>query len=302
MSHTTGYLHHKINLLKRLTVFIQERFEPISHLLMIFVFWWAHLLITEQTSGLAQNFLIFWGSTAFFLKLRFYDEIKDYDTDKIINPNRPLARGLLSIDETKSMIIISIIFILISFSLVSLKALPAMALAVAYGVLMYYEFFIPKLIRPHLTTYATTHTIVTFFLSMAILCAHRDLYLWQLPLSDALFGLMSWMLFNIFELGRKTYQKSEERTGVDTYSLVWTRPGAVALVLIQAVIAVLIGPFVGSSLFIAWIIVATLATSGIWYITDKRVISAKIYRLMSSFIIVLIYLNIIYAQTYARNF
>lgn len=296
MSYTTGYLKNKFNLINRLGVFIKERFEPISHFFMIFVFWWAHQLMTQSANTWAQNLLIFLGTSAFFLKLRFYDEIKDYETDKIINPDRPLARGLLSIDETKNFIVITIALTFLCFAIVSTKAIPAITLAIIYGILMYYEFFIPQLIRPHLTTYATTHTVVTFFLCLAIFCAHRDQYFWHLEGADLAFALMSWLLFNIFELGRKTYQASEERAGVETYSLIWTRPGAVALVLVQAVIAIFIGPFQGSAQWISWIIVGLLALSGLWYLVDTRVVSAKCYRLMSSFIIVLIYLNLIFSS------
>lgn len=295
MSHTTGYLKRQSDLLKRLMIFIRERFEPVSHLLMIFVFWYAHLMLSGGEASLFEGLLMFSATTLFFLKLRFYDEIKDYETDKILNPKRPLARGLLSIDETKTLIIITWPSILIFFALVSLKAVVPALIALIYGVLMYYEFFIPKMIRPHLTTYATSHTVVTLFLSLALLCAHQDKALTELTPEQVLFAVMSWLLFNIFELGRKTYQKSEEREGVDTYSIIWTRPGAVVLVLIQAVVAVSIGPFIGLALKIAWSIVGLLALFGLWYILDTRVISAKIYRLMSSFIIVLIYLTLIFS-------
>lgn len=293
MSHTTGYLKKQKDLLKRLLIFIQERFEPVSHLLMIFVFWYAHLMISQTETSLTENILMFCATALFFLKLRFYDEIKDYETDKIINPQRPLARGLLSIDETKTFILITWPLILVCFIMVSSNAIVPALIALIYGVLMYYEFFIPKLIRPHLTTYATSHTVVTLFLSLALLCAHQDKNLTELSKEQVLFAVMSWLLFNIFELGRKTYQKSEERVGVDTYSSIWTRPGAVVLVLIQAVVAILIGPFAGLALTIAWITVGFLAIFGVWYILDTRIISAKTYRLMSSFIIVLIYLILI---------
>lgn len=284
------------DLIKRLGIFIQERFEPISHFMMIFVFWWAHQLLAQGRGDVFSSVLIFLGISLFFLKLRFYDEIKDYETDKIINPDRPLARGLITIKETKGFIFVCLVLIVLCFALVSVKSLVAIVLTLIYGLLMYHEFFISKLIRPHLTTYATSHTVVTFFLSVSIICAYRDQYPWQLTPMHYSFALMSWLLFNVFELGRKTYQASEEREGVDTYSKIWTRPGAVALVLVQAGAAVYLGPFVETIETINWLIVFLLGLSGVWFILDKREISAKVYRSMSSVIIVLIYLTVIVSE------
>lgn len=296
MSHSTGYLKKKVDLLKRLSTFIKERFEPISHALMIFVFWLAHLLFSQVQISFLYAFIIFVGTIAFFLNLRFYDEIKDYETDKIINPNRPLARGLLSIDEVKDLSVISQIFIFCSFSYISFKASSIIAMTLLYGIFMYYEFFIPKLIRPHLTTYATSHTVVTVFLSLSLFCAFRDEYPWQLEIKDFSFALMSWLLFNIFELGRKTYQLSEERDGVETYSKIWTRPGAFVLVFLQMLLAIKLAEFHQAVRPFAWAITLLLAFSGLWFILDKRVISAKTYRMMTSLVIVLIYLAIIISK------
>ena len=68
---------------------------------------------------------------------------------------------------------------------------------------MYKEFFIPNLIRPLLTTYAMSHTIVTGLFSIALLAALSQTML-DLPVEAYYFALANWGLFNVFEFSRKT--------------------------------------------------------------------------------------------------
>ena len=286
----------------RFCVFTQERFDPISHLMMMAFFLSAHyglILITSTVQISPLNIiLLFIGVAVFFFKLRLYDEIKDYELDLVINPQRPLARGYVTQAEVKRGIECALILEWILFAQAGLPGLLGIAIASGYSLLMYREFFIGNLIRPHLTTYATSHTVVTFFLSLAIFQGLSGLYFWQLPSEIYLFALVSWLLFNIFELGRKTYQKAEEKDQVESYSKVWTRPGAVLLVLLHGAISIqLLRGF--SFLKGTWVdhyLLGTgsaLALVGFLYLVIPKVWSGKLYRGFSSFFIILIYLGLI---------
>ena len=218
--------------------FIVERFEPISSLTMIILFLAAHFMASESTSFI-RGIPLLVGTTLFFFKLRLYDEIKDYDTDCAINPTRPLPRGLLKHKHLYRMILACIFLEMILFSTLGIGPLLGITIAIIYSLFMYKEFFIGDLIRPHLTTYAMSHTIVTVLLGIAIMSGVRNTVPWELTGNDLWFVFNNWFMFNIFEFGRKTFLTTEERENVESYSLIFSRYGAVLLVISQALLSAL---------------------------------------------------------------
>lgn len=283
--------------------FIKERFDPLSHLVMMGLFIAAFIVNTiyldELKVGVTKLILISLFVFIFFLKLRFYDEIKDYETDRMINPTRPLPRGLLSLYQVKRAIEWAILFEIVILLGLGIKALSIGLITIIYSLVMYREFFIATKIRPLLTTYAMMHTFVTIALSFTIMSALTDRWVWNLPLDLIKFSLMAWPLFNIFEFGRKTYQPSEERAGVATYSNVWTKPGAFALVMSQAAIAaaLILATRIGQTAVIQNTTLASviaLCFIGMLYILSDSVLWGKVYRAFSSFYIVLIYVSFLF--------
>lgn len=285
--------------LRKYITFLSERFGLFSSPLMISLFVLSHLgLVYQHKEDLPPLHLIlsiFLGVILFFVKLRFYDEIKDYELDKVINPTRPLPRGLLSTDNVKGAIEKVILIELLLFYGVNLPAFVAMSFTIAYSLLMYKEFFIGRYIRHHLTTYATSHTVVTLFLSISIFSAFSDRYFWNLDTEYYFFALTSWLIFNIFELGRKIYQPCEEREGVESYSGVWGRPGAVMLVLAHVSLVYYLSnkidsfhyKFPFSPLIIP---VAMIGFTSILYLASKKKIFGKMYRTVSSVYILISYI------------
>jgi 4-hydroxybenzoate polyprenyltransferase len=57
---------------------------------------------------------------------------------------------------------------------------------------------------------------------------------WTPPLPFVLFILADWMVFNVFEFGRKTFGREEEQAGVDSYSKRFGPTGAVAVTVAMA--------------------------------------------------------------------
>jgi len=111
---------------------------------------------------------------------------------------------------------------------------------------MYKEFFIGRILSPHLTTYALTHTLVSVLVGYSIVSQNTGLSIDNFPIFILVFGLVNWALFNLFEFARKTYAPEEERTGVDTYSSLFRPLGAGLLSLSQVVFALLVLWFVSS--------------------------------------------------------
>ncbi len=281
---------------KRWWIFIKERFEPVSTLTMIVLFLAAHFAATGSNDFL-RGIPLLVGTTFFFFKLRLYDEIKDYETDIEINPTRPMPRGLLKHKHLYRMIGACIFFELIAFSLVGIGSLISITAAILYSLFMYKEFFIGKYIRPHLTTYAMSHTVVTVLLGTSIISGVKGVSPWELTGSDFWFVLNNWFMFNIFEFGRKTYLSSEERENVESYSKIFSRFGAVGLVLMQALLSTYciwqmeISNFAMKTFIV--VTIAIIALIGSIYALYNKGIWGKVYRAYSSGHIVVFYIGFI---------
>ena len=284
--------------------FTKERFEPASHLTMILVFIVAHILVAKASTFLvasSMNYLtLLIGVIAFYFKLRLYDEVKDYELDVIINKTRPLPRGLLLHKDMYRGMIVCIAIELICFSLMGLPAFISISIAIFYSLLMYKEFFIAEKIRPYLTTYALVHTIVTTLLSFAIFSFLTNMSMLEVIMTRSFlaFAMANWLLFNIFEFGRKTFASSEERVNVDTYSSLFGRTGAVILVASQAVVTYYLATTLNGAnpTILFWglgSLLVLLAILSLNYIFSDNTRSAKRFRLFSSVYIIVFYLILI---------
>lgn len=297
-----NYKSQRKSELSKWIIFITERFEPVSHFIMIALFVFAHYLVTDANNFVVvETHLIAYvtlGTALFFFKLRLYDEIKDYEVDLEKNPTRPLPRGLLGHYDVKKAIELCLIIEVILFASSGVSGFLAIAFAIGYSLLMYKEFFIPKLIRPHLTTYATSHTIVTLFLSVALFSSFSRFKPWALHKDFYLFAFLSWLSFNIFELGRKVYQPCEEREGVPTYSSIWGKFGAFMLVFIHAAAVSALILYISTvqysfMLKLLSIQLILLLIIGIIYLCGKTKTTGNLFRKFSSIYIVLVYSSII---------
>ena len=139
---------------------------------------------------------------------------------------------------------------------------------------------------------------VTIFLSLAIFSALSRYYPWDHEADFYYFAILSWLLFNIFELGRKIYQPCEEREGVDTYSSIWGKFGAVTLILVHAVAVAVLTLLITTVDFFFMqtfqaISLGILVIISLIYLVGKKPISGKLFRKFSEAYIVLIYTGII---------
>ena len=273
--------------------FTKERFPLASHLTMILLFVGAHLVAlknVEFSTSWLQALVIFFSILTFFFKMRLYDEIKDYDLDVKINPTRPLPRGLVTVEGVKKGIKICIALEVGLFAFLGLPAFLTFVFAIGYSLLMYREFFIGEKIRPHLTTYAMSHTVVTIPMGLSIFAGVSGLYPWEMPQNLILFTVCSWFLFNIFEFGRKTFATDEERNQVESYSKIFGRIGAVALVVSMAAIALfLIFKVMNATSLPQLAVFVGLLAIGLLYALKNNGKMASLYRNFSSLYIVLFY-------------
>lgn len=175
---------------------------------------------------------------AFFLRLRIFDEIKDYDTDVAAHPDRPLPRGLISVEEARGGAWAIAFAELILSAAMGWAALSAWTVAFLYSLAMYREFGVGTWLRPRMELYAIVHTVVASLLGVTVTASVVGKPFWSLPPTAWILAPFNWALFNVFEFSRKTFAPSEERPRADSYSKRWGPRGAVALTLAWATVAV----------------------------------------------------------------
>ncbi len=268
-------------------IFTKERFKPFEYLPLIFLFVGVNYLFSKALSGLELPLMtiitmVILG-VSFFFRMRLFDEIKDYDVDLIINPTRPLARGLITVSQVKKAILFLIVLeIALSVTLGLLTSLLYIA-AIFYSMLMYEEFFIGDWLRPKLTTYAMSHTIVVALLGFALVSANLGMMTFQSP-AIPVFLLSHWFIFNLFEFARKTFDASEERENVPSYSKIFSLKGAYLLSASQVLLSLVLLFQLRQLFSVRWLLVlATLyVLSLLPMVFNGKKFSAKAFRSLST--------------------
>ncbi|RME75818.1 MAG: manganese transporter permease [Planctomycetota bacterium] len=223
--------------------FVRERFPPAAYLPMASLFVAGNGLLAAALHPAAARSLglrlalAFALALSYFLRLRLFDEIKDLEVDRRLNPDRPLARGLLTLREVGFAIGALTVFELALTATLGRAVLATHTLAVGYSYLMFREFFVGRWLRPHLTTYAVTHTVSSGLLGLSVASVVTGLGLPRLGPALWALALANWALFNVFEFARKSFAASEERDGADSYTRRFGPRGAVALTGSQLVLA-----------------------------------------------------------------
>lgn len=212
-----------LEFIQRWRIFSKERFPLLRHVLLSIFYFSANALVALNSESLravsVYNEIL--GALAvffIFFHLRIFDEIKDYKNDLVVHKYRPLARGLIKVSEAKRVVAVLIILELYLAFLINQAAFIVALCTVFYSFIMYKEFFIGKWLRPKMATYALAHTLVSCWMSVFVYSAVTGFNFWKIPKIYGIFVLVNWMIFNIFEFGRKTFGKEEEKKLVESYS------------------------------------------------------------------------------------
>jgi len=279
--------------MKEWLTFIRERYSLITSIPFMLLFLLAHYAFSNSTLILnIQLVFIAIATWLFFLTLRLFDEIKDFETDKKSHPQRPLVRGLVKHVDLYKMILGSVILEVFLLSTTGISALVGILISILYSLFMFKEFFARNWIRKHLTFYAVTHTFVSFLFSLTLFSAFTTTFLWSFSPRFYLFALINWLLFNVYEFGRKTFTTTEEQVSIDSYSKVFGVKGAVILLLSMAILITLLLFLTTSFMetFASFILLPPLALVGFFYMLYNKDPWGKIYRVTS-----LVYIGLIYA-------
>ncbi len=203
-----------------IAAYFKERFPPVNMLLFAVLFLTVYSVgsyfsIDKENS--AANILVGIISViSFFYRLRVFDEIKDFKLDAINHPLRVLQCGKVSLKQ-----LITISAALTFFEIIwsywnGTITIISWLMAVAYSLLMRYEFFIGAFLKRKLFLYACTHMLI---MPLIILWIWSAFYKNSL-LHPALYLLAALSLLGgfCFEIARKIHAPAEERPTVDSYS------------------------------------------------------------------------------------
>jgi 4-hydroxybenzoate polyprenyltransferase len=292
-----------VNFIARWSLFSKERFPLLRHVLLIVFYVAANASVALSSVSLNavltyREVLCAIAVLFIFLHLRIFDEIKDHKNDLVAHKDRPLARGLISVREAKQVALVLIFLELCLAFFIGPAAFLAAISTVLYSLIMYKEFFIGDWLRPKMATYALAHTLVSCWMSVFVFSAVTGLNFWKISKVYGMFVLVNWMIFNIFEFGRKTFGKEEEEELVESYS---KRLGAIRAalnVVIMATVAMYVAYKLGSIFNLSLLFTAamyllyglTLIVAGLYAVHNDRP-SARIFRGICS--IFILFYNVI---------
>ena len=265
-------------MLKRLYVYYKERYPLfLRFLLGLIVFGEIYFIvllnqgITKFSIGV-QELIGGYTEFAFLLWLRVADDLKDYETDKHLFPDRPLPSGKTEIkDVFISCLIFEIIALVLNYIFMP-KFIFCIVLYV-YGYLMSKWFFKRKKIQPSLPLALITHNPVQMIINLYIISftvIKYDLDFINLTTIMTLFTLYFPAL--IWEVSRKIKNPKEEND-YTTYSKLFGYKKATIFVLILTIMDiftnfVLVWNLSKISIIILFILVSWMTYKFIEFIGD----------------------------------
>ncbi len=161
-------------MLKRIHIYMKERYPLIPRLILgLIVFLEIHFIIllnegvTKFNIGV-QEFVGAYTVFAFLLWLRIADDLKDFETDKVLFPDRPLARGDV---YKKDVVIVCVIVeaIAVVLNVLFMNNILFFCILYFYGYLMSKWFFQKAKIQPSLPLALVTHNPVQMFVNLYII-------------------------------------------------------------------------------------------------------------------------------------
>jgi 4-hydroxybenzoate polyprenyltransferase len=283
-----------MNFLRRFFTYQNERFPFV---VLIFT---TYAVVSSSFTIVNGDFR--WGKLAFIgfatgllytFHMRLFDEFKDLEHDKRYYPGRPVSRGLLTLEElrTLTLIVVAAEFLINLFA--PLKALLFFGVAFLYSLLTRKEFFVRDWIREHFFVYNFTHYLQTALIIV---------YLYVLAGSHlSLSNKTLWIHFiftnltlTLLEWARKMRIRSEENESRDTYSArLGIRGSSIVFSLIFVSIFVLfywLKMATGSAVLYASGALVLIVLSTLFYSIKTTKISSNLLQLSSLIYFVLLHI------------
>jgi hypothetical protein len=197
----------------RWSVYFKERFPIMPNLLValgivLSAKYCAESVTRVEAAPLAVAIAVV-GGMLFLAQIRFMDELKDVEKDRIAHPERPLPRGLFTEKEFSNFIfrfqIAMVLCAVVAAFVLNFMSGVWFAVGAAYLYLMYKEFFMGQRLQQYPMVYAITHQLIIFPMVafvMACMSPPGEMEVWNTAPSFFL-GLLLLGCFFAFEVARK---------------------------------------------------------------------------------------------------
>jgi len=255
----------------RWVTYLTERFPLIPNLLIaIGIAFSAKAIAGGTREGLTPVWISILGGVLFLGQIRFMDEYKDFEKDKIAHPERPLPRGLFSLAEFESFIRVfnfSMFGIsILAGVLISIRAGIYFAIGTVYLYLMFKEFFLKNWLSDRPLLYAITHQVIIIPMCAFVLeCFQSDALTSHGFISFS--GLLLFSFFG-FEVGRKL--DPEAHPILNTYLSRYGREKTAFLVLVLLGLSLKAGEALGLNLILGPLYVAIMVLlSLLWWAPSR---------------------------------
>jgi len=121
---------------------------------------WAPVSNATPGSPIVSKLVLsFLGALLFVFHLRVFDDVKDADTDRVIEPTRPIPRGLVSEREVDALSVVLLLVEAGLYAAIGQLTFVIWLIAAGFTVLMRVEFFVGEWLDKHVLTYAISHMV-----------------------------------------------------------------------------------------------------------------------------------------------
>jgi len=245
--------------LRRVGAWLQERFPPLGHGLLILSYTSANFLLArvlaaperplalDGSFGLAAIMVL-----GVLFHLRVFDEHKDYAEDCRHHPGRVLQRGIVTLKELRVLGGAALAVELVAGLLGGPAALAGVVLVQAFTLLMLVEFFCPGWLRRHFLVYAVSHLLVMPLLALGVFSLATGRWFFQAPGWFWVYAFVGFFVTFNWEVSRKIRAPEQEIAGVDSYTSVLGTGRAAWLVLVLRLVDTALVALVGHRIGLGW--------------------------------------------------
>lgn len=251
----------------RLWVYQAERFPLTKTVPLLAVFSAASINVSAFLAGRPLPgmfaYLIGFGLVLIlFFQMRVCDEVKDLEDDKAYRPERPIPRGLVSLQ------------LIVGLALATIPIAIVLALASGHGLIwllilvwlwlaaMTFEFGVPAWLKARPVIYLLSHMAIMPLIDLLLTGVEWTTSGAPYP-GLWLFLALSFVNGCVLELGRKLWAPDSERNGVETYSKLWgVRTAAMVWVALIGIAALLLLGLAGLTGVLLWTLPMALIGGG----------------------------------------
>jgi 4-hydroxybenzoate polyprenyltransferase len=211
--------------MKNFWLYLQERFPLHANGVLIVSYFTANYLLARAVVWPGQPLTLSWPYLAgcgvlllMFFHLRVIDEHKDYESDRLVHPDRVLSQGLVTLGQLRRVAIVGVILELLLSLLLGWPAFVGRLILLGLSGLIYKEFYLGEALRRHLLPNALLHMLVMPVCSLFVFAIATGRYPWEAPGAALVYAWVSYGVGLAYELARKTRAPHDERPGLVTYS------------------------------------------------------------------------------------